>query len=81
MNIKNFKITLPFAIGLGVLLFLFVFLITSTWIGYGVRERCENAQAKYGGECIRILLSNIVLHMLSRSPDRWYTFWLGPEIM
>lgn len=59
MNVKEFKRLLPFLIGLGILLFLFTFLITCTWIGYGVRERCQEAQTKYEGECVEVLIETL----------------------
>jgi len=30
---------------------VFIFLITATWIGFSVREKCELAKGKYEGDC------------------------------
>ncbi|MFZ5364520.1 MAG: HEAT repeat domain-containing protein [Patescibacteria group bacterium] len=48
-----------YAIGVGVLLLLFAFLITGTQIGYDVKKRCDLAQNKYGGECVDALMSQV----------------------
>ncbi len=45
--------------GVGILLFLFVFLITCTQIGYNVKRQCELSQSKYGGECVDALMSQV----------------------
>jgi len=41
------------------LILLFVFLITSTWIGYGVEDQCRLAKQKYEGDCVEALMSSI----------------------
>lgn len=51
------KNLISYIVGIGILLFLFVFLITCTQIGYDVEKQCELAQAKYGGECADALMS------------------------
>jgi len=48
-----------YVVGVGILLFLFVFLITCTQIGYDVKKRCELAQSKYGGDCVDALMSQV----------------------
>jgi hypothetical protein len=48
-----------YIIGVGILLFLFIFLVTCTQIGYDVKKRCELAQSKYGGECVEALMSQV----------------------
>lgn len=48
-----------YIIGVGVLLFLFVFFITCTWIGYGVEKTCVSAQNRYGSKCVDALMSQI----------------------
>jgi len=48
-----------YIVGVGILLFLFVFLITCTQIGYDVKKRCELAESRYGGECVDALMSQV----------------------
>ncbi len=48
-----------YIIGVGILLFFFVFFVTCTQIGYNVDKKCELAQNKYGGECVDALISLI----------------------
>lgn len=62
INFKDKKQLLnltAYVIGVGILLFLFIFFVTSTWIGFGVKERCEISQSRYEGDCIESLLSLI----------------------
>jgi hypothetical protein len=59
MNIKKIKRVFYFILSLGILLFLFVFLVTCTLIGHGVRERCQEAQTKYTGECVEALIETL----------------------
>ena len=61
MNIfkKIDKNLIGYVIGIGILLFLFIFFITCTQIGYDVKKECERAQNKYGGECVDALVSLI----------------------
>lgn len=51
------KNLISYIIGVGILLFLFVFFITCTQIGYGVKKQCELVQNKYGGECVNALMN------------------------
>ena len=42
-----------FVVGIGLaVLFL---LVTSTWIGFSVKEKCMLAQGRYGGDCVDAL--------------------------
>ena len=61
MNIfkKIDKNLIGYVIGVGILLFVFVVLITFTQIGYDVKKRCEFAQGEYGGECVDALMRQI----------------------
>ena len=44
---------------LGVGLLMLVFLITSTWIGVEVKERCQTAKSKYEGDCVEVLIETV----------------------
>lgn len=41
---------------LGVGFIVLVFLVTATWIGVDVRERCQTAQSQYEGDCVEALI-------------------------
>jgi hypothetical protein len=43
-----------FLIGAGVMFLGLV--ITCTWIGYGVKENCQEAQEQYEGDCVEALV-------------------------
>ncbi len=45
------------AIGLCILFFMFV--ITCTWIGYDVKNKCQEASKKYGGDCVEGLIKTL----------------------
>ena len=57
--LKIDKNLIGYVFGVGVLFFLFVFLVTCSQIGYGVKKRCAAAQSRYGGECVNALLSQV----------------------
>lgn len=40
---------------IGISLITFMFIITSTLIGFDVKQRCEIAQDKYNGDCVEAL--------------------------
>lgn len=63
-----------YIIGLGIMLFLFVFLATCSWIGYGVRNRCEIAQQRYEGDCVEALLS-LVQDESANPGDKNHAIW------
>lgn len=44
-----------YILGVGVLFFLFIFFVSCTLIGYGVKKQCAAAQNKYGGDCVMAL--------------------------
>lgn len=41
---------------LGAGFFVLIFLITGTWIGVDVKERCLMARSRYGGDCVSALV-------------------------
>lgn len=52
----KFRHTIPLVTGIGILVFLFFFLISVNWIGYSVKSRCQAAQKQYEGNCIEALI-------------------------
>ncbi|MGD9129239.1 MAG: hypothetical protein PVJ09_02015 [Candidatus Woesebacteria bacterium] len=63
-------------------LFLLVFLITGTWIGVEVKERCMMAQSRYEGDCVEALIQ-VVDGDENSFRERNYAIWtlgqLGDE--
>jgi hypothetical protein len=61
MNIfkKINKNLIGYVIGVGILLFAFMFLVLASQIGYEVKNRCGIAQNRYGGECVDALMNQI----------------------
>ena len=45
----NTKRLVAYGALVGGSVFLFIFLVTTTWIGFSVREKCELAKEKYEG--------------------------------
>lgn len=67
---------------LGVGFIVLVFLITSTWIGVSVHEKCLVAEGKYGGDCVESLMATLDDQVASNR-ERNYAIWalgqLGDE--
>ncbi|HOY63601.1 MAG: hypothetical protein BWY28_01841 [bacterium ADurb.Bin236] len=42
--------------GIGFLMLLFMFFATASWIGYEVKEVCEEAMLKYEGDAVEALI-------------------------
>lgn len=53
------KNLISYIIGVGIVFFLFIFLVTCTQIGYNVKRHCELAQRRYGGECVDALINQV----------------------
>ena len=58
INKKNTRDWIFYWIVVGGGIFVLLFLVTSTWIGFGVKERCMLAQGRYGGGCVDALISH-----------------------
>ncbi|MBN1162473.1 hypothetical protein JXA34_01875 [Patescibacteria group bacterium] len=59
---------------LGTGFFILTFLITTTWIGVDVRERCMMAQSKYEGDCVGAL-TKVVDNQESSNREKNYAIW------
>lgn len=59
MKTKNLKTLLIYGIIIGIIIFLFFFLITGTWIGHSVKIHCQNAQKRYEGTCVQALIQSL----------------------
>lgn len=58
----------------GVGLFVLVFLITTTWIGVSVKEKCLVAKGKYSGDCVDALVK-VVDSEDNSFRERNYAIW------
>ena len=52
---KKYKYFIAYAAGIGLLFFLFVFFVTASQIGFGVKDVCRTAKSKYRGDCVAAL--------------------------
>lgn len=52
---KITKHLILYLFGIGVVMFFFIFLLTTNLIGNDVKEKCQLAQYKYGGDCVEAL--------------------------
>ncbi len=52
---ENLPILITLA-GIGIILLGFIFLLGTSIIGFGVKERCRLAQERYDGDCTRALI-------------------------
>jgi hypothetical protein len=50
MKIKNLKHKLIFVSVAGLSIFLIFFVILCSWIGYEVKDQCQEAEREYGGD-------------------------------
>lgn len=55
--IKKIKQQIIFAGVIGMSIFILFFVITCTWIGFGVKTKCFDAKKEYGGSCVESLIS------------------------
>ena len=56
---KRIKNIVGYMIAVGISIFVLMFIITSTWIGYDVKSSCQAAQQKYGGDCVEALTAQL----------------------
>lgn len=57
MKIKNLKNKLLYLFAIGISMFIFFFVITCSWIGFSVKDHCQEAQGQYSGDCVEALVS------------------------
>lgn len=56
-KIKSIKQKLFFLGAVGFSIFLLFFVMTSIWIGYDVKNHCQEAKRDYGGDCVEALIT------------------------
>lgn len=57
---KKIKQSFLFVTVLGFSVFVLIFVIMCTWIGFDVKSKCFDAQKEYGGTCTESLTSLLV---------------------
>lgn len=72
---KRYKDWLFYWVAVGVGFFVLFFLVTSSWIGVSVKEKCLAATARYGNDdCVLILIDQVVDKGASFR-ERNYAIW------
>jgi len=80
MKIKNIKEKLFYTIAIGTSIFLLFFIITCSWIGYEVKDECQEAKREQSGDCTEALiavLKNENRSFRSRNSAIWALGQLG----
>jgi len=57
MKTKNIIQKLLYIGVIGISIFVLFFVIACTWIGYDVKQKCQDAKHQYGGNCTEALIS------------------------
>jgi len=72
---------ISYLLGVGIIIFFFMFVILSIQIGHDVKKRCETAQVYYGGECAGALMSQIAddSKIAGKNDAIWALGQLGDE--
>lgn len=79
---KDKKLLVIYCLGIAVVCFVFVFLISVNFIGYSVKNKCQIAQQKYEGDCVEALNSWLLDEsnsFESRNDAIWALGQLGDE--
>jgi len=76
---KNRKFTqvLAYLAILGLSLFVMLFVVSSTWIGYTIKNMCLAAEDAYGGDCVEALSTQLRDESLDFSTRNSTTWALG----
>ena len=56
MRIKGIKQVFLYVATIGLSIFLLFFFICCSWIGYEVKNKCQEAKGDYGGDCVEALV-------------------------
>jgi hypothetical protein len=59
MKIKAIKEKLFYIAAIGISIFLLFFFISCVWIGYDVKNMCQNAEREYSGDCVEALMTQL----------------------
>lgn len=63
--------------GVCFLLFLFIFFATSSWIGFGVNDHCNQAQNQFEGDCVEALMQTVEADFTSYAEKNSAVWTLG----
>ena len=56
MKTKLFTEKLFYVVAVGISIFLLFFIIACSWIGYEVKDQCQEAKIEYNGNCVESLI-------------------------
>jgi hypothetical protein len=59
MKINALKQKLVYISAVGISIVLLIFFIGCTWIGYEVKNLCQNAKWEYSGDCVEALMTQL----------------------
>ena len=76
---KKFMRVLGYLAILGISLFVMLFVVSSSWIGYNVKNKCTSAISHYGGDCVEALSTQLLDDSLDYG-TRNSTIWALGEI-
>ena len=62
---------------LGISLFVMLFVVSSSWIGYNVKNKCTAAISYYGGDCVEALSTQLLDERLDYGTRNSTTWALG----
>lgn len=82
MEKQQIKNLIIYLISIGVVFFLFVFLLSVNIIGHSVKQHCQLAQQKYEGDCVEALINYLDDEnndFTSRNSAIWALGQLGDE--
>lgn len=48
-----------YSISVATLLAFYAFMISTAWIGYGVKNNCQKAQSQFEGDCVEALMQTV----------------------
>jgi len=55
MKISKIKQNLFYIFAVGISIFFLFFVVTCSWIGYDVKNQCQEAKKEYSGDCVESL--------------------------
>ncbi|MDK2980835.1 MAG: hypothetical protein PWQ55_1182 [Chloroflexota bacterium] len=74
---KKFLRILGYLAILGLSLFVMLFVVSSAWIGYNVKNKCTDAISHYGGDCVEALSAQLLDESLDYGARNSTTWALG----
>ncbi|BBB49130.1 hypothetical protein [Pelolinea submarina] len=74
---KKFTRVLGYLAILGISLFVMLFVVSSSWIGYNVKNECASAISHYGGDCVEALSAQLLDESLDYGTRNSTTWALG----